>query len=118
MKRDWELIRRIVFAVERAATPIGSTDIQLPAYTAEQVAYHCELVRESGMLDPSEAGPRSMDGAFLIVRLTAKGHDFADAARSDSIWHSTMKVIDEKVGGVTFDVLMQCLQRRALVNLE
>ena len=44
-----------------------------------------------------------------ILHLTSAGHDFADAARSDSTWKKATAVAKDKAGGVTLDVMKQVL---------
>lgn len=114
MKRDMELIRALVFAIEDAGADIESTSLKCNGFTAAQIAYHCELLAESELIectDNSHLG--SVHAEFLIHRLTSKGHDFADAARSDAIWTRSMKTVKETVGAVTINVLLQYLQTEA-----
>lgn len=110
MKRDLDLIRKIIFAVEDC--PLGSTpgNLEIEGYTAEQIGYHSYLIVDAGFA-------RGADATFYehtlpnwkILHLTSAGHDFADAARSDSIWAKAKKLVIEKTGGATIDVMKQVL---------
>ena len=95
MKRDTDLIRKLLFEYEADSdwlliTP-GSTgdDIELPE------AYHVHLMMDEGIL--VEVGDHTM-------RLTAAGHDLLDAIRSDTIWAKT-KDAGKVVGGLSLSFL-------------
>lgn len=47
---------------------------------------------------------------MLIHRLSNRGHDFIDAARSDTIWQKAKTEIGKTVGGVSLGVLVQLLK--------
>jgi hypothetical protein len=118
MRRDMELVRQIAFAVESASSGIDSESLQIPNYSAEQIAYHCDLMNESGLLDTIDT--QTMDSAFAtfhIRRLTSKGHDFIDSARNETLWNKAKTTIASTVGGVTIDVLMKYLKSQAMATL-
>ncbi|MDO9632616.1 MAG: DUF2513 domain-containing protein [Humidesulfovibrio sp.] len=105
MGRDWERIRKIVLAVEDH--PAGyAPDLAFDGYTSEQIGYHCYLLADAGFakgLDNTTLGSDSPQ--WIISHLTSAGHDFAEASRNDSVWASAMKLIKDKAGTVTADVL-------------
>ena len=70
---------------------------------------------ESGLLTVSDSTSyNSQICQLLIQRLTSKGHDFIDAARSDTLWQKTKKNVRDTVGGVTMDVLLKYLKAQSL----
>jgi len=109
MKRDPELIRKMLLAVE--ALPKGfAPKLDLEGHTPEQVGYHAYLLIEAGyakgailthMASPSPEA--------RITSLTWKGHDFLEAARDPGRWEQAMKIVKEKGGGATLDVLKDLL---------
>jgi len=111
MKRDMDLIRKIAFAVESMPSPMDSESIQIDGFNAEQIAYHCELMHESGLLVAIDTQTMHSDYAsFNIQRLTSKGHDFVDAARSDSVWNKAKATIATTVGSVSLDMMIRYLK--------
>jgi hypothetical protein len=42
-------------------------------------------------------------------RLTWQGHDFLDAARSDTLWENAKKLTLEQTGGLSLDLLKAAL---------
>lgn len=114
MKRDVELIRKLAFIVEEAQGDVYSLSIGIEGYTTAQIAYHCELMREADLIKCIDVGHLgSQHPEFVIRRLTSKGHDFADAARNDTIWNKSIATIKKTAGAVTIDLLIQYLKVEA-----
>lgn len=110
MKRDLELIRKMVLAIEDAPSGWAPRDLKIDGYTDEQIGYHAYLIIDAGLAkgqDASTLGSQSPVG--FISRLNSAGHDFADAARDETRWRKAMGVVQEKGGTVTIGVLTQLL---------
>jgi Hypothetical protein (DUF2513) len=112
MKRDIDLVRKILFQVEEKGQPRGWVDLAIPGYTPEQVAHHVWLLHDAGLI---EAQDLSHTGAFDYrpKRLTWAGHEFLDAARNDTIWNRTKETVKEKGGSIPFEVLKGLLLKVA-----
>ena len=118
MKRDMDLIRQIGFAIENATGDLDSTSLKIDGFTPQQIAYHCELMHESELFQGfSTSHLESPFAEFQIQRLTSKGHDFIDAARSDTIWKKTTTAIATAVGGASIDVVIKYLKAQAMATL-
>ena len=110
MKRDLDLIRKLVLAVEAVPTGYALDDIEIDGYSKERIGYHSYLLVDSGLakgLDATVMGDSSP--MWLILNLTSAGHDFADAARDESTWQKAQGIVKDKAGGVTLDVMKQVL---------
>lgn len=87
MKRDWDLVREILFAVEDL--PPEATDglrvSALEAYPPQLVAYHIEMLHQAGLLN-AIVEKTSAGTAATANSLTWEGHEFLDSIRQDSIW--------------------------------
>lgn len=109
MKRDLELIRKMVFAIEDS--PSGwAPDLKFEGYSDSQVGYHAYLLIDGGLArggDASTMGSDAPEG--FINSLTWAGHEFAAAARDETRWKKAMGVVQEKGGTVTIGVLTQLL---------
>ena len=85
MKRDMDLIRQILLAVE--AESQGLIDSK---YSKEQVAQHVALLQEAGFVNAAIARNHvNHPTAFVIHDLTWSGHEFLDAMRDDTLWNKT-----------------------------
>lgn len=82
MKRDMELVRKILLAVENS-----QTDTLIDGYDDDTIKYHKALVIEKGLADGSVLKSNTeIPAAVGLVKLTWSGHDFVDAIASESNW--------------------------------
>lgn len=66
------------------------------------------LLSEAGLVEARDAS--DSDGlCWMAMRLTHDGHEFLDASRDESVWRKAKKVVAEKAGGVSFDVIKALL---------
>lgn len=104
MKRDMDLIRAILMAIEEMPTPRPrQTDFKLDGYDPEIVSYHVFLLNDAGLIQASDVS-HNLAFAWAPKRLTWAGHEFLDAARNDNIWAAAKKVCGG-AGSLSFDVL-------------
>ena len=97
MKRDMELVRKILFKIEETVDNVAKFNIEIESYTMEQVAYHCSILYEGGYISNYKA--QYADGgiySFSVGRLTWEGHEFLDKIREDTIWNKTKETIKTK----------------------
>lgn len=110
MKRDLELIRKMILAIEDAPTGRAPGRLEFDGYTYGQVAYHAYLLVDAGLAKGHDITAIGSDGPeALITSLTWAGHEFADAARDETRWKKAMTTVQEKGGAVTLGVLTQLL---------
>lgn len=108
MKRDMDLIRTMLLAIEMddrydAASLHaleGPSDFGVHDKSFEEVAYHLQMIVDRGLI----YGKRS-NIAPIYGGLTMAGHDFLDSVRDPEIWRQT-KDAAGKAGGFTLDLLV------------
>lgn len=109
MKRDLDLIRKMLLAIEEA--PSGwAPELSFEAYTPTQVGYHAYLLIDAGLAkggDVSTMGSEAPEG--VITSLTWAGHEFAEAARDETRWKNAMGIVKDKGGSITLDVMKELL---------
>ena len=106
MKRDMELIRKLLLALEN--DQVGELD----EYDEAAVTYHKALLVESGLAHGSVE--ELAEGlAAVTFRLTWHGHEFLDAARDETGWRSVMKRVVTTVGTTSLPVLQVLLAEYA-----
>lgn len=111
MKRDLDLLRKILLAIENAdefyyyngiphlASDIGCSSLEL-------VSFHVSLLVDNDyieVLDISCCGINYDD--YMIKRLTADGCDYLDNIRNDTIWNKTKEVISNAGGTCALDIV-------------
>jgi hypothetical protein len=109
MKRDMDLIRRILLAAE-AMPDAYVHDLKSPeGYEEHVVAHHIYLLGEAGLMnvaDRSHSGSRGPEA--MPISITWAGHEFLDDARDPTRWSAAM-VIAKKAGGFGLDVMTKIL---------
>lgn len=110
MKRDMELVRKIVLAIEDSPNGFAPRPLGIEGFTDDQIAYHCYLLIDAGFAAGADLTTmRSKGPAATITKLTWAGHEFADASRDLSRWKTAMNAVKDKAGTVTIAVLSQLL---------
>lgn len=119
MKRDMELIRKMVLLMEDH--PSGwAPDMEIEGFTAGQIGYHAYLLVDSGLASGSDVTNSGSSGPeYILTHLTSAGHDFADSARTQYIWDEVMADMREKgVVSAALDVVKKLLDTRIKKQLN
>lgn len=106
MKRDMDVIRRIVLTARDGATPVRSLEGVPPDVFAE----HVRLLDEAGLVGAAIQVVQQRATAALVWRLTWAGHEFADAVSNDTLWHKAKDSVIKPTGSWTFSVLLDYLK--------
>ena len=104
MKRDMDLMRRILFEVENWPFTGGFDTIVVPGRAKEEVAYHVYLLKDAGLIEAVDASTH--DGPQWYPRnLTYQGHEFLDAARDDTRWENAKEKVLRTTGALSLESL-------------
>ena len=121
MKRDPEIIRKLLLFFEEKpdVSLVEAKSIKVDCYDPGTIQYHIDLMYEAGFLSCETTSSSISDRLIyaLPFRLTWKGHEFLDAARSDTIWKKAKEVLGNKALTVSFEVLYKLLSRLATEDL-
>ena len=106
-----DLIRELMLKLEGLPMEYGDnihllpegSSIQVDGYDSNQVAYHLDLIKQAGFIEPSRAGAGV---GIMFSGLSWAGHDFIDSVRSPEVWTKT-KAAAAAVGGFTVAVLVE-----------
>ncbi|ARA80262.1 DUF2513 domain-containing protein [Pseudomonas amygdali] len=106
MKRNWDLIRLILIAVEENEDHNKTiTDKDIPGHDPALVAYQMRLLKEAGLVDARCVAFTSEPGECFVFSLTWEGHEFLDQIRSKTLWNKTVGVIQEKGLDLSFSTI-------------
>ena len=116
MKRDMNLVRELVLFFESVENdrPTPVKTIRIPGFSSELIVYNCEIMAEHGLILIANEMVLSSGKTFDISRLTWTGHEFADAARDESIWNKTTARIKSTVTSMAFDSLVSVLKSSSI----
>lgn len=106
MKRNNELIRRIILKIEDQPEALADlTASAWPADNEDEVNYHLQLLIEAKIIEGTCQVRRSSISHCRVSRLTWKGHELADAFRRDTTWASIKQVAIDKGIDLTVEII-------------
>ncbi|PSB40887.1 DUF2513 domain-containing protein [Chamaesiphon polymorphus] len=110
MKRDLELIRQLMLAIESNGDDFDAESIEIDGYDSSQINYHLQLLIEAKLaVGEVHTFFNSDRPTILIEKLSWEGCNFLDDARNESVWQKTMEIVKDKGGSVSVGVLTQLL---------
>lgn len=99
MKRDLDLIREIMLAIEERYQPGEGTmfGLQIEGYDLPTVAEHCNLLYQQEFITDYRA-ERGDDVIqfFSVGNLSSAGYDYLEQIRDEKTWQSFKKRMKEK----------------------
>ena len=108
MKRDIDLIRKILLEIEASPEPNRWINLDLKGYSPTQVSYHVKLLAEADLIE-AENVSSTTNFEWKPKCLTWEGHEFLEASRDEGLWEKAKSLILGKGGTLSFDVLRQVL---------
>ena len=111
MKRDLNLIRRILLNIEEqgeGSARAGFGALSDDGVDPDAIQYHVQLMHDAGLIVADELVP----GQWWPERITWAGHEFLDLARNEALWQRTTADVESKVGSAPFQVVRDLLARR------
>lgn len=106
MKRDMDLIRKILFFLEERPVLKAEDELQIDGYDRDIIKYHMLLLSQAGLVDFEPV--KTKTGRIIkvyVLGLNWAGHEFLDAVRSEKVWRKLLKYAKEKGGALPFDLL-------------
>jgi hypothetical protein len=117
MKRDFELIHKLLLELEKEPPDSDGLDVNDVHSGDRAMQEHAVLIVEAGLANGVVV--RTLDGQVAVVleRLTWAGHDFMAATRDATVWAKAKRLMVERGGGLTFDLLLAWLKQEAAGRL-
>lgn len=120
MKRDMELVRKIVLHLEKPPRKTPRLDeLHIEGYELKAVNYHVRLLYDGGLIMNKAHPDRELEHRCTLS-LTWVGHDFLDAARNDTIWQGAKERLGEAFASAPFEVVKAALEQgmKSAVGLD
>ena len=109
MKRNLDIVREMLLAVERGDDPFN-----LSGYEQQDLLEHGRLLIEAelaeGCVAMFNARGEQYTGRVDLDRLTWKGHDFLDAARDDTLWKKAKEKVMKPGASFTIELVKEWLK--------
>ena len=108
MRRDMDLVRKILLMVESAPSATELLDVEIQGADDELVAHHIQIMMEAGLVHAVDLSTDAYDD-FRPQYLTWEGHEFLDACRDQGRWDKAKEIVQSKGTAVTVAVLKELL---------
>ena len=119
MKRNMDLIRKILFYIEENQKDVSPVDVRIESYSDYEITYHLNLLKEANLVKLSiNFVPDSTGINIWVSRLTWEGHEFLEAAKDINRWESAKKYLIDKVDGSPFTTLQSLLLKMIRGDLK
>jgi hypothetical protein len=112
VKRDLDLIRKIMFEIEADPKLDGQLKrVMIPDYSTDEISCHIGLLEEAGLI---HAVTLSGDDRreHYATGLTWQGHEFLDAIRDDTFWQRAKAKL-ANMAGATLPLVLEKLIKLA-----
>ncbi len=98
MKRDLELVRKLLFFFDEKPGPEHVEVPAIPGYEEAAIKYHLVLLHDAGYLRCELVTSSSSDRVIYVLpfELTWSGHEFLDKIRNQFIWDEVIGKIKER----------------------
>jgi hypothetical protein len=108
MKRDMDLVRKILLALEAYEHGYAPEGFTIAGYEQEVIGHHVWLMEQGDLLTAS-ATTTQRDGSPVALpgTITWAGHDFLAAVRNDSVWAKVKTILKDKGISLPFTLLQQ-----------
>ena len=118
MKRDLQLIRKILFAMEQHEHGFAPHPLGIDGYTEAQIGHHAYLMEEAGLIEAAECTHfQSGSPTAIPTTITWDGREFLEAARNDQLWSRALKTLGNSAAGLSFEILKTWLLHEAKTAL-
>jgi hypothetical protein len=110
MKRDMDLVRQILMATESQDNGYADGNPTIEGYTEEQIGYHIYLMKQADLVEAADSSAMdSTSPSAILFNIKWKGHDFLEAAKSNTVWDQAKEKAKSVGGSLTFDLMKELL---------
>lgn len=95
MKRDMDLIRAILLALEEQSAYPRAINLEIEGYDKETISFHIMLLDEAGLIEAFDATTHGSLN-WMPQRLTWDGYEFLEAARNEKVWKKFKNKLEEE----------------------
>jgi len=110
MKRDMDLVRKILLMMENEPHGYSNGRIIIEGYSTDQIGYHVYLMKQAGLVEGCDVTSHDSQSPIAMpTALTWQGHEFLDACRNESIWIKAKEKLQSIGGDVPLEVVKALL---------
>ena len=116
MKRDFDLVRKILLAAEEQDAK-RNPPITPKGYSIVKIRYHIKILIDGGFIIERQH-PELDPSMQTFDAMTWEGHEFLDSIREQNFWTEVQKTIKEKGLPMTVDTIKVVVNLFVTAQLE
>lgn len=116
MKRDFDLIRRVMIDIENIPARGHEQNFSYDGYDSATINQHIASLIGAGLVNGT-VNNTNVRTNVVVDDLTWAGHDFLDAMRDDNLWNKAKEHVLKPGVSFTFGLLRQWLEIKAMEKL-
>lgn len=106
MKRDMDLVRRILTETEESTNPLNASVFVDERHDYNSVGYHIKIMRDARLIEATIQGADGIPYYFCqIDDLTWEGQEFLANVKNDSVWSKVKTTVAKRTGDASFSVI-------------
>ncbi len=106
MKREWDLIRRILTAAEEKQAGQVLNAKEIDDIEVAIVGAHIAMLQDAGYVKAKVMKTNSgVYAAAFVQEITLPGYDLLDTIRNDTVWNKIKSISSQKGLELTFEVI-------------
>jgi hypothetical protein len=117
MKRDMDLVRKILLAMEADAAGFAPQGFTIAGYDQTVIGHHVWLMQQGQLLTAMESTTLGADSPTAIpLSISWAGHEFLDATRNEKVWSTVKTELKDRSISLPFS-LLQALALKIAASL-
>jgi|SRR5690606_6844585 len=96
MKRDMELIRKILLFLEEDDKPFKWKHVVIEGYDSRIISHHLKILNEANLIEAKPIVATKDRENWMARSLTWEGHEFLDSIKNDTVWKKIKDGIKSK----------------------
>jgi len=115
MKRDMDLIVKLLTFFEEKAGPEHVEVPPIEGYDKATIKYHLILLHDAGLLRCEPVRSSTSERVIYVIPfdLTWQGHEFVGKIKDEKVWARIKSIVSSKGAALTFDVISELAKRIA-----
>ena len=110
MRRDMELIRKILITLEDSNQTQGWIPLKFDSYSEDQISYHIKILAEQGIITATDCSTMS-DFMWHARGLTWDGHYYIEAIRDEANWKKVKEWVKNTGKVLTIETLKLAIEK-------
>lgn len=113
MKRDFDLIRKLLIFFEEKESPDMIEVPPIDGYEELEIKHHLVLLHDADLVRCEPVKSTTSDRTIYVLpfELTWEGHEFLGKIRDEKVWKKIKSVTAEKGSALVFSVINQLATR-------